>query len=224
VPSFSLPMRRMLAVAVATGFAVIVVTIAISFSGESLVNGSSPAPQTPDSIFILTKDPKTANQIVKIFQSTAADASKYSLSVGEPVASAEALKIPLPPEAKGFTSRTYYLVSTFGSAPLKSMVLLQNYAVSAGKRGLATVVGNDTDDSGTTSATGGSNTSDGGTSFTTGATNTNTGKLEDTLKGGIIGVASVTQVREALRSINPALYSATYFSSQEVVKKLPAKK
>ncbi|HXM42613.1 MAG TPA: hypothetical protein VN924_15280 [Bryobacteraceae bacterium] len=201
---------RLLSVAIAAGFAVVVMAVAVSCSKRGIVKGPSPPLQPPDSVFILAKGARTADKIVQAFQ-TVADGSKYSVSVWEAVAAPKAVRIPPTSGPTGATSEAYYLVSTYGNAPLASMVLLQNYAVAADRFGLSTIVGNDADDDNT--SVGG--VTNGGTTFTTGATNNN-GKLGESLKGGIVGVGVVEQVRQTLNSINPSLYQATYFNSLQV--------
>jgi hypothetical protein len=199
----SLPL---VSVVIAVCFALAVMTVAVSCSKGGIVKGPTTL-QPPDSVFILAKDSKTASQIVLAFQSVG-DASKYSLSVAEPAP--EALKIPPPPEAKGATSQTYYLVSTYGDAPLRNMVLLQHYAVLANRFSLSTILGDDDSTTGSGMA--------GGPGGPTGSTNSN-GRAT----GGKLGVAGVRQLQEVLRTINPALYTATYFNYQQVEQDVPSK-
>jgi hypothetical protein len=76
MPAMAVSTHRVLSVAVAAGFALAVMTVAISCAKH----GPTTTLQPPDSVFILAKDSKTANQIVLAFQSVG-DAPKYSLSV-----------------------------------------------------------------------------------------------------------------------------------------------
>ncbi|MGC2634911.1 MAG: hypothetical protein WA215_11935 [Candidatus Cybelea sp.] len=200
-------------------FAALVFAFGVMFAAASRSAGNIVkevrSKKPPDSIYILTKNSNTAHEIALAFRS-AAPRSTYSLSVAEPLVHPTVLRVPLPPSPKGVTTQAYYLVSTYGLATLSSMVVLERYAVVGKRLGLTTVIGDD--DSGQT----GGGTTAGGTSFTTGATNSNTGGITDTLKGGIIGVAAIDKVREALQRINPALYNATLFNSHQVDESIKA--
>jgi hypothetical protein len=186
--------RYVLSVLTAVAFAVVVMLAAASNSSGDIVKEAQQL-QTPDSIYILTKDYETAKQIVLAFRS-AAQPSTYSLSVAKPL------------------SRPT-VVSTYGNAPLTAMVVLKQHAVAADQLGLSTVIGNTTTDTGTSNMTG------GGTTFTTGATNSNTGVTNAPVTNagvtsGTIGVAAIYKVREALQRINPGLYTATLFNLHQV--------
>jgi hypothetical protein len=90
------------------------------------------------------------------------------------------------------------------------MVVLQRYAVLANRFGLSTILGDDDNTTGSGIA--------GGPGGPTGSTNSN-GKAT----GGILGVAGVRQLQEVLRTINPALYTATYFNYQQIEQDVPIK-
>lgn len=201
-------LSRLFSLAAALSFAALVMTIAFSCSRPKIASGP-PSPQPPDSVFILARDAKTANQIVQVFNKLA-EPSKYLLTVSEPTAAPKARQISAPPGEP--TPQAYYLVSSYGTAPITSMVLLEEHGVVASDLGLATKIGNETDDqSGGTTG----NTSGGGTTFTTGGTNSE--------KGGNIGPGAVDEIRKALQDVNPALYTATYFNSDQVTQTLKTK-
>jgi hypothetical protein len=206
-------LRPLVSVTLAVSFAAVVMTLALSCSKRALVQGP-PATRAPDSAFILAKDASTANKIVQAFQSSAHEPSKYSLSVANPVKAVQAPEQQSAFAVQPATSEEYYLVSTYGEAPLRNMVLLQSYAVVADKLGVSF------DD----------NTTCGGTvvggDAATGATNTNNnGKVGEfvSIKGGMIGSVAVDQLRQALRSVNPSLYSVSYFNFQQIDQKLQSR-